>query len=350
MTHPAPRPSENPTSLTLRQWLDRARRLPVMEVFRRLRGLAVSVPRSFFALNELARTARQQGKTLQCLILTDRLGDIIAAEPVARHVRDNGKLTVWLVQKRYQDLLRYNPNIDLIQTVSSYTETILLRQLLPKIEWRDLHFDGYLCDRFGLRAHNPIARGVNSKNYYDFGPLCDVFALTGTGIFLNTQPTLYPDPSFNAEIYSSNKFSNNNNIIIAHFVSDETVRSWSADEARALQTWLLEHTRLNILELGLAPVLPPGPRTHQLKAELPLMQQAALFAHATLFIGIDSGFAHMANAAGTPSVLLLGKYKSFGDYTPWRIGPRDIILRAPLRPTDISASEVIAAIGPLLQA
>lgn len=38
---------------------------------------------------------------------------------------------------------------------------------------------------------------------------------------------------------------------------------------------------------------------------------------ATLFIGIDSGPAHMANAVGTPGVILIGSYLGFKNYMPF---------------------------------
>ena len=46
-------------------------------------------------------------------------------------------------------------------------------------------------------------------------------------------------------------------------------------------------------------------------------ENAALVKRASLFIGVDSCFAHIANCFNVPSVILLGSYKSFGKHTPF---------------------------------
>ncbi|MCB5944626.1 hypothetical protein [Acidocella sp. KAb 2-4] len=134
------------------------------------------------------------------------MGDSIAAEPVARRFRSPTEHLVWLVQPRYQDLLRYNPHIDTVQTVSSYTETILLRYLFKNIRWNNLHFDGYHCDRFGLRANNPNVMGLNVANYFDFGALTDVFSITGTGKILGGKPPDLPKSRFQCCRFSKRYF------------------------------------------------------------------------------------------------------------------------------------------------
>jgi hypothetical protein len=175
------------------QWWKKAISLKPRELAKRIWSLVSSLPVDIFFLHRLEKVCARNGKKMLCIILTDRMGDIIAAEPVARHFRTNTEHLVWLVQPRYQDLLRYNPNIDTIQTVSSYTETILLRKIFKNIIWTDLHFDGYQCDRFGIRAHNPNQQGLTSHNYYNFGALTNVFAIIGTGHPVDDKPKIYPD-------------------------------------------------------------------------------------------------------------------------------------------------------------
>jgi len=133
-------------SLNIRQWLRKASRLKLRDISKRLWSLAASLPRSTLALRELQQNAVRERKVLRCIILTDRMRDIIAAEPLARHLRSPTEHLVWLVQPRYQDLLRYNPYVDTVQTVSSYTETIVLRHLFKNIRWDNFHFGGYHCE------------------------------------------------------------------------------------------------------------------------------------------------------------------------------------------------------------
>jgi heptosyltransferase-3 len=53
------------------------------------------------------------------------------------------------------------------------------------------------------------------------------------------------------------------------------------------------------------------------------MQTAEVIRRAALFIGIDSGPAHLANATGTPGIILLGRHAGFESYTPYSAGYAD---------------------------
>jgi heptosyltransferase-3 len=303
------------------------------------------IPRSYIALRHEERLAKTNGKTLRALILTDRLGDIIAAEPVARNLRSPGERLIWLVQKRYLDLLRFNPALDSVIVVSSYTETLIFRRIFKKIYWKNLHFDGYRCDRFGIMAHNEVACGINSSNYYENGrSLADVFALIGLGRILPGRPRVYPDPSFNALAYLAEIFPDPAQpLIIVHFTSDERLRSWPGALARETIEQILVDTRCNILELGLQPTLTSGPRVHSIGSSLPIGAQIGLFGKAAVFCGVDSGFAHVANAMETPSVLLLAQYKSFIRRCPWKTGQKDVVLYG-ARMDDIDPGSVSGAL------
>jgi ADP-heptose:LPS heptosyltransferase len=69
----------------------------------------------------------------------------------------------------------------------------------------------------------------------------------------------------------------------------------------------------------------------------------AIISQANIFIGVDSGFAHIANAAGIPSILLLGAFGPFKKHVPWLLGEHDIIIRSPNSSNNIRAASVIAA-------
>ena len=78
-----------------------------------------------------------------------------------------------------------------------------------------------------------------------------------------------------------------------------------------------------------------------------LQELAAIVRDAKLFIGVDSAFGHMANCFKTPSIILLGKYKTFDTYLPYS-GPFPhtadfTIIRAPFgRPaSNVDFSEVL---------
>lgn len=73
--------------------------------------------------------------------------------------------------------------------------------------------------------------------------------------------------------------------------------------------------------------------------ETSLLQAAAILAHASLFIGNDSGLGHMAAAAGAPTCTLFGpgqpeKYRPWGDAAVWLTGRNRQV-------NDISVDDVI---------
>lgn len=51
--------------------------------------------------------------------------------------------------------------------------------------------------------------------------------------------------------------------------------------------------------------------------KLSILELAYIISKAKCFIGIDSGFAHFANAFDIPSVIILGEYRLFKKYMPY---------------------------------
>ena len=59
-------------------------------------------------------------------------------------------------------------------------------------------------------------------------------------------------------------------------------------------------------------------------ADLSLPEVTALAARARLFIGNDSGIAHIAAATGTPSVVIFGS-SNVTHWRPWTVGPSEVV-------------------------
>lgn len=336
------RTNEDPTALTPYQWLKRALNLPFREIVTRVFRLTVSVPQNLIKIRRYQYIAASLGKSVHFIALTDRLGDILAAESTVRKIKKSSNYIVWVCQTRFTDLLKFNPEIDAILPVSSYTEMIILRTIDKKNKWTNLHIDGYLCDKFGFRANNKTPSNINLQNYYNFGTLADVYSLIGTGQISNAIPRIYPDRNFNAETFLSKIFDQPENpLLIIHPVSDEAARSWSESQAQVTINWFLENTNFNILEVGLTPVLKPYSKVHLLRDQLALSSQFSLFQKASFFIGVDSGFSHVANASTTPSILLLSNYRNFKNHLPWKLNQYDTVIRNEVSVSRISASIVI---------
>ena len=344
---------EDPLRLSLKQWLGKALRLPLRESCRRIARLMLGTPLNIIRIAHLRRLARRSGKRLHLLILTDRLGDIIAAEPAARALREPDELVVWLLRDRFTGALAFaRPVVDAVVPVGSYTETIVLRRLFAGSRISFLQLDQSQCNMFGFLCVNPNPAALSVFNFYDNQrALCDVYALVGSGKPAADRPKLWPDPAFDPQPFLSTLFAEPGRpLLLLHAMSDETVRSWTAERARELAGLLLAHTQSNVLELGLTPVLEEGPRVQCLRNRLELAQQFAIFPAAQLFIGVDSGFAHVANASGVPCIFLLGAYRGFDGYLPWRLRPGDRVIRTAEQVHTVEASAVMAEAASMLGA
>ena len=80
-----------------------------------------------------------------------------------------------------------------------------------------------------------------------------------------------------------------------------------------------------------------------------LQENAWIARNASLFVGIDSCFAHVANCFNIPSIVLLGTYKAFSFYTPFSNVREN---RKELRKYSINSigeQEVIELIGKMLE-
>ena len=104
-------------------------------------------------------------------------------------------------------------------------------------------------------------------------------------------------------------------------------------------------------DLGIQPLFIGGPAddlspfgAHECLQGASLEEVKSLIAGATLFIGNDSGPAHIAAAFGRPVIILWGA-SDIDNWHPWRT--ENVVLRSPQGIHSIPVSEVAAAIETL---
>jgi heptosyltransferase-3 len=278
------------------------------------------------------------------------MGDVVAAEPIARALRQGSSdYLVWVIGRAFADLVRFNPNVDDVLEISCLTEWMALDALTPKAAKTRLYVDGLHCSWFGgpaLRNRNPF--GIDMDNYYDHGCLLDVFSQLGLGRRLDERPMAWPDPGFDGQAWLAEAGLTDRFVAFHGGGVTHKGRLWPAERFQAVADWVLANTSLGVLELGLEPVLRPQRRIRRLGADLPLSRQAAVLAQARAFLGCDSGFSHMANALALPSVILLSPYREFRNHMPfsgpWKAGDGVQIIRARGPIEDIQTDTVIAAL------
>jgi heptosyltransferase-3 len=293
---------------------------------RRNRAAAVHMlgvpPRFLLSAARLFRLFRisRVRRPVVAIALMDAMGDIVAAEPIARLARRlyPGAHICWITRSQFVSLPDSYPEVDDVIGVGCLTEWMLLRRLkLFDVVW-DLHHDGRMCLFCCIPQVKPSV-SQNEHNYYNLGNLLDMFCDSAGLPRLSDGPSLNP-PS--ASVKSVDALLLPPRFMVIHCVSSDPNRDWPADKWRDLIAQIIATQDVTIVEVGTRPLVitSDGARMRSLCGKLNMLETAEVIRRADVFIGIDSGPAHLANAVATPGVILLGAYKHFHFYMPYSGG------------------------------
>jgi heptosyltransferase-3 len=247
------------------------------------------------------------------------LGDIVACQPISKYYRKAYKdhAIFWVVDRKYADVIALNPYINKLIPISCLSEWIFLKKILKleiikNIKTIDLHFDSIECPRFGFVLSNKNASNVSFHNYFNGGNLLDAFTTVAGIPRLNELPFIYLDNRDIPAITLPDKF------IVIHTQSNNEAKNWLVEKWLLLINDILRDFDFYILEVGLKSELGFNhPRFINLCGKLKLREIAYVIKRANFFIGIDSSFAHFANALSVPFVVAIGKYWNFEKYVPY---------------------------------
>lgn len=259
------------------------------------------------------------GAQLIGVALLEHLGDIVASEPLIRQLRQKhpDAFIIWFLGSAYCELAENNPNCNMTVPLSDLSEWIVIRHSRLLDHSIDLHLPGRICTNCNVVlktiSGNP---NINSRNYYAFGNLLAVMAQNAGLPIIDNGPTLYIPLSASGKI---DKLALPARFICIHCSSNEPERDWEMGKWRDLVCILAETHKIHVVEIGLKSALPnlgiPLFSSHC--GKLSILETADLIRRATIFVGIDSGPAHLANAVGTFGIILLGKYREFSNYMPY---------------------------------
>ncbi len=258
--------------------------------------------------------AWRRGRTL--VGLAQHIGDLVAAEPIARFLAQrDGQPPAWAVRRGLANIVRCYATPPHIVPLDSLTEWAgMAKTARAPI---DLHIAGSWCDRH-LYRHARLGCVVTRETYYDRPSLLHAFAAAGGlpspetwGLDLTPRLTLPAEALAAIEALELPP-----HFIAMHCKSNQATRDWTDANWRTLAQRLTEAGE-SIVEVGLAPVCGDIPGVLDACGRLDVLGTAAVLARASLFVGIDSGPAHLANALGPPGVILLGSYGPFARYTPY---------------------------------
>jgi heptosyltransferase-3 len=293
---------------------------------------------------------RRKHLPLVALALVEHMGDIVAAEPVARHARrkfPDAKI-LWFVRKPYRVLPDAYPEVTKVIVVQCITEWLLVWSYgALDVVW-DLHLSERRCPQCNVFFRKPGGAGkITFETYYDLGSLLDVQCMSAGIDKLQDGPVLTSSPD---TIRSVDALALPARFIVIHAKSNDSARDWPEAKWMDLTSHLRTLLNCYIIEVGTEPriIRSDGTNQRSLSGKLSVLETAEVIRRAELFIGIDSGPAHLANAVGTPGVLLLGHYQQFQSYMPYSgayaSGLGATILRANGPVADLPIRDVIEAV------
>jgi len=259
-------------------------------------------------------------KKIIAVCLIEHLGDIVACEPIARFLKKEYRdaLLVWFVRQPYSEITKTNPYIDRTLIVSCMNEWILLEKSSVFDKAFTLHFPDFECHDCGItfRSRRQGNVDVNFRNYYLRGNLLSVFCQSGGLAPIHDGPCLYITDEIRMKI---DHLGLPSNFIVIHGEANGKERNWPREKWIRLLSEINEASNMAVVEIGIHGCLEGLSPKHYLNlcAKLSILETAEVIRRARLFVGIDSGPAHLANAVGTYGIILLGRFGPFTQYIPY---------------------------------
>ena len=276
------------------------------------------VRRALRAATIFASYCRARGAEPMAVALLERLGDIVAVSAVVALLRERHpeRAIAWIGRERYRDIALRVPGVEAFIEVDCYGELGSFLDGLDGMHVVDLNLNGKSCvccgGRYKNRSHDSE---IDTENYYDYGPLAQVYAKVA-GIQWEEKP-----PVLRQDLESAHHGLGDlgDNFALLHSESEESARNWNDNGWRAVVHHLLDHTQFNIVHVGTqhAQWLDRDRRTLEYAGKLDLIGLLAVAQRCAFFIGIDSSVAHIANAFCRPGIVLLGRYRIFDRYLPY---------------------------------
>jgi heptosyltransferase III len=263
---------------------------------------------------------RHGASGMVAIVMIEHFGDIVACEPVARYARQTypSSRIVWVVRDAYAGLVEHNPAIDSVLTVTCLTEWILLSQQGIFDHTINLHPQNRqcpVCQKLLVKTTGNLA--ITPENYYHYGNLLSAFCQSAGIPVLEEEPRVYIPAD---TVHTVDRIGLPERFVTLHCSSNEVSRDWTPEKWRLLARRLMVELQVAVVEVGLKPLLEldaGSERYVNLCGSLSLLETTEVIRRARVFIGIDSGPAHLANASGTFGVILLGEYRVFKSYMPY---------------------------------
>jgi ADP-heptose:LPS heptosyltransferase len=248
--------------------------------------------------------------------LVEHIGDIVAAGPIARALkaRHPEGAVAWIARRPYAELAAAIPHVDHVVPVFCLSQWLRMRQRARFDRVIDLHVPGKFCDEcvVGPRKTQP-GGAIDLANFLREGSLLSAFCKIGGLAPLDEGPSLRI-PAEAARVVEALALPPR--YVVIHRATRDPRKAWAPDKWERLVRFIAEPLATPVVEVGqVAPGAPPP--TIDLCGKLRILETAEVIRRARLFVGVDSGPAHLANALSVPGVVLLGRIRDFFPYNPF---------------------------------
>ncbi len=247
------------------------------------------------------------------------LGDIVACEPIVRQVRTENPdaFILFALHRNYRELADAFPEVDYVLPLICISEWARFAGLALFDKIYDLNIYGRSCEICKVPwLKSDGDRGITTSNYYNFGNLLDIYCKTGGVTSSSVGPKLSPGEE-NIEVVS--KLNLPDKFVVLHAGSNEQDRELPVSALCSIIKHINTTWGLPVIEIGLKhlAIAAEDKVNRSLCSNLSILQSAEVIRRSVLYLGTDSGPAHMANAVGTYGIIVLGHYRHFCNYMPY---------------------------------
>ena len=294
-----------------------ATRVFVKKVDEQAKREIVASLRENIVTDKVARLSRQGiDNPLFVVLHIERMGDLVAAE-ISRYLKTLAPrgTTRWVVKKAFRDIVAFNPWIDEVVEVANLSEAE--DYCRKAVEDPRAVFINCVLHRTACPVTNRIFPNENNPaitvfTFYAVGNLLETSSLAAGLPRLKDAPVFHfrKDVRLPAELVGKR-------YVVFHCRSDDPGRDWSENKWRELADHVSSCGYL-VVEIGEKQALEEvAGKIVCLTGRRNLQDLAFIVKNAAFFIGVDSGFAHVANATRRPSVIMVGRFGTFTGHDIW---------------------------------
>jgi heptosyltransferase III len=283
-------------------------------------GVELNCFKNYHKLKNIKKSLSVTSKRLIAINLFEHMGDIVASEPISRYIRKKypDAHIVWMVKRFYKELVESNPVIDDVIVVKCVRECVRLIKTKMCDNVIDMNINKRRCNTCD---YNYIKESGNTSitfdNYYDYGNILSVNCQVSGLPIINEAPRIYIKQSI---ISTINKMNMPKNYIVIHGMSNDTRRDWEENKWIQFTELINKNDKIEVVEIGNRSVINSDAAANviNLCGKLKILETSEIIRRSRLFVGVDSGPAHLANAVGVSGIILLGrKYKPVSRYLPY---------------------------------